>query len=140
VINNLAMVANPYIAARVTSDTKERFAALARRQGLSESALLKRLVVAALALTESSKPGDPGVVQPVAATGKISVRLRSDDLLLLRERAQARQIPTATYVFSMPPGTSAEKVLKAVRRLALNEWQLKHRYAMTLHNDAKANV
>jgi hypothetical protein len=38
-------------------------------------------------------------------------------------------------IFSMPPGTSPEKVLKAVRRLALNEWQLKHRYAMTLHND-----
>jgi DNA-binding NarL/FixJ family response regulator len=65
---------------------------------LSESALLKRLVVAALVLTDSSKPDDSGVVQPVAATGKISVRLRSDDLLLLRERAQARQIPTATYV------------------------------------------
>jgi hypothetical protein len=92
------MVANPYIAARVTSDTKERFAALARRQGLSESTLLKRLVAAALVLTDSSTPDDPGVVQPVAATGKISVRLRSDDLLLLRERAQARQIPTATYV------------------------------------------
>jgi hypothetical protein len=93
VINNFAMAANPYIAARVTSDAKERFAALARRQGLSESALLKRLVVV---MTDSSKPGDPGVVQPVAATGKISVRLRSDDLLLLRERAQTRQIPTAT--------------------------------------------
>jgi hypothetical protein len=53
-------------------------------------------VAAALVLTDSSTPGDPGVVQPVAATGKISVRLRSDDLLLLRERAQARQIPTAT--------------------------------------------
>src|ERR1700704_4399127 len=92
------MTANPYIAARVTFDTKERFADLARRQGLSESALLKRLVVAALVLTDSSRPGDPGVVQPVAATGKISVRLRSDDLLLLRERAQTRQIPTATCV------------------------------------------
>jgi antitoxin component of RelBE/YafQ-DinJ toxin-antitoxin module len=41
------MLAHPYIAARVTSDTKERFAALVRRQGLSESALLKRLVAAA---------------------------------------------------------------------------------------------
>jgi hypothetical protein len=40
-------------------------------------------------------------------------------------------------IFSMPPGTPPQKVLQAVRKLALNEWQLKHRYAMTLHNDDK---
>jgi type IV secretory pathway VirD2 relaxase len=38
-------------------------------------------------------------------------------------------------IFSMPPGTSSDKVLKAVRKFALNEWQLKHRYAMVLHTD-----
>jgi hypothetical protein len=38
-------------------------------------------------------------------------------------------------IFSMPPGTLREKVLKAVRQLAVNEWQLRHRYAMTMHND-----
>lgn len=38
-------------------------------------------------------------------------------------------------IFSMPPGTPAEKVLNAVRQLAQNEWQLKHRYAMALHTD-----
>jgi hypothetical protein len=38
-------------------------------------------------------------------------------------------------IFSMPPGTSSDKVLRAVRKLALNEWQLKHRYAMALHTD-----
>lgn len=38
-------------------------------------------------------------------------------------------------IFSMPPGTPPKKVLQAVRKLALNEWQLKHRYAMTLHTD-----
>jgi hypothetical protein len=92
------MVANPYIAARVTSDTKDRFAALARRQGVSESALLKRLVAAALVSTEPPMSDNPGVVEPVAASGKISVRLRSDHMLLLRERARTRQIPTATYV------------------------------------------
>jgi hypothetical protein len=37
--------------------------------------------------------------------------------------------------FSMPPGAPPEKVLQAVRNLALNEWQLKHRYAMVLHTD-----
>jgi hypothetical protein len=38
-------------------------------------------------------------------------------------------------IFSMPPGTPSHKVLQAVRKLALNEWQLKHRYAMALHTD-----
>lgn len=38
-------------------------------------------------------------------------------------------------IFSMPSGTRSDKVLQAVRKLALNEWQLKHRYAMALHTD-----
>ena len=38
-------------------------------------------------------------------------------------------------IFSMPPGTPSDKVLTAVRKFALNEWQLKHRYAMVLHTD-----
>jgi len=38
-------------------------------------------------------------------------------------------------IFSMQPGTPSDKVLQAVRRFALNEWQLKHRYAMVLHTD-----
>jgi hypothetical protein len=38
-------------------------------------------------------------------------------------------------IFSMPPGTRPGKVLQAVKKLAVNEWQSKHRYAMTLHTD-----
>jgi type IV secretory pathway VirD2 relaxase len=38
-------------------------------------------------------------------------------------------------IFSMPPGTRSDKVLQAVRKFALDEWQLKHRYAMALHTD-----
>src|SRR5579872_2905363 len=38
-------------------------------------------------------------------------------------------------IFSMPPRTSPDKVLKAVRRLAENEFALKHRYVMVLHTD-----
>jgi hypothetical protein len=82
----------------VTRDTKARFAALARQQGMSESALLKRFVDAALAPTTPSKPPSPGVVEPVSAAGRLSIRLRSDDLLVLRERATAREMPTSTYV------------------------------------------
>lgn len=38
-------------------------------------------------------------------------------------------------MFSMPAGTSPEKVLAAVKNLAREEFGLKHRYAMVLHTD-----
>lgn len=98
------MVADSLIATRVTASTKERFAALARSQGLSESALLKRFIDAALLTAILILPPAPEVVEivepvePVPQGGKIAVRLRTDDLLLLRERAKVRQLPTGTYV------------------------------------------
>ena len=92
------MVADSLITARVTSEMKERFAAVARYQALSESALLKRLVEAALLTVTAVQPQVTEAVEPVPVGGKISVRLRADDLLLLRERAKARAMPTSTYV------------------------------------------
>jgi hypothetical protein len=38
-------------------------------------------------------------------------------------------------IFSMPPGTSPTAVLRAVKKLAVNEWALRHRYALALHTD-----
>ncbi len=38
-------------------------------------------------------------------------------------------------IFSMPPGTPPDKLVKAVRGLIANEFALKHRYAFTLHTD-----
>lgn len=92
------MVAGSLISARVTAARKAQFAALAHQQGLTESALLKRLVNSALLASEFVHSDVIEPVERVAATGKISVRLNPDDLLLLRERAQARSVPTATYV------------------------------------------
>jgi len=92
------MVADSLITARVTSEMKERFRAVACYQGLSESTLLKRLVEAALLTAATVRPQVPESIEPVAVGGKISARLRTDDLLLLRERAKARAIPTSTYV------------------------------------------
>jgi type IV secretory pathway VirD2 relaxase len=50
---------------------------------------------------------------------------------------RGRRAPKLVHniIFSMPPGTPSGEVLQAVRKLALNEWQLKHRYAMALHTD-----
>jgi hypothetical protein len=38
-------------------------------------------------------------------------------------------------IFSMPEGTPPGKVLRAVRKLAVEQFALKHRYAMVLHTD-----
>ena len=92
------MVADSLISARVTAARKAQFAALAHQQGLTESALLKRLVNSALLSSEVVQSDVIEPVERVAASGKISVRLNPEDLLLLRERAQARSVPTATYV------------------------------------------
>jgi hypothetical protein len=92
------MNADALIAARVPADTKQRFAAVARHQGVSESVLLRRLVDAALITAVPSKEPAVERVESVGVTGKISVCLRPDDFTLVRERAAGRQMPTGTYV------------------------------------------
>ena len=54
-----------------------------------------------------------------------------------RHRRHDRSPPKLVHkvLFSMPPGTPPEKVLKAVRNFAREEFALKHRYAMVLHTD-----
>jgi uncharacterized protein (DUF1778 family) len=82
----------------VTRDTKERFAAVARHQGLSDSAMLKRLVD--LMLQTASGGGVPSIplTRRSARDSRLTVRLHPDDQSLLRERAAARGMPAATYV------------------------------------------
>jgi mobilization protein NikA len=89
-----------HLSTWVTADLKDRFAAAAARQGLSESALLKRLVEQLLAgageeFTAERRPA------PVARDARVSVRLVPDDRLLLRERAAARGMPAASYVSTL---------------------------------------
>ena len=72
-------------------------------------------------------------------------RLPDDWNLDLEEAGARRQIGKGTkakpvrlahkIVFSMPPGTSPDKVLSAVQNLCREEFALKHRYAMALHTD-----
>lgn len=82
----------------ISIESKQRFARMAQAQGLSESALLRRLVEVSLITTGSVETSALRPIEAVATSGRISVRLCDDDLLLLRERARARQLPTSTYV------------------------------------------
>ena len=87
-----------HLATWVTRETKERFAAAARLQGMSDSALLQRLVTLML---QTANAGDiPSVAddnRPVR-DARLTIRLRAEDQLLLHERAAARGMPSATYV------------------------------------------
>jgi hypothetical protein len=82
----------------VTRETKARFAAVARHQGLSESAMLKRLVD--LMLQTAGAGMTPTVVsEGMGSTDlRITVRLPNDDHALLRERAMARGTAPSTYL------------------------------------------
>ena len=99
-VEQLAHVnADQFIVARVSSATKARLRALAERQQLSESALLRRLVELVL-LKAGLSPiimDTPTDARPLR-TARLMIRLCADDQLLLRERATARGIAPATYV------------------------------------------
>ena len=93
------MNADQFIVARVSSETKARLHALAEREQLSESAFLRRLVEFVLLKAGLS----PILTEtPTGArslrTARLMIRLRPDDQILLRERAAARGMPSATYV------------------------------------------
>ena len=92
------MSADQFIGARVSSDTKERLRALADRQQLSESAMLKRLLDVTLHAAD-----EPGPIRSYAngkalRAARLYVRLQADDQQLLLERATARSMASATYV------------------------------------------
>ncbi len=76
---------------------KAHFRALADRQQLTESALLKRLIT----LTIQGVSGGGGEAHKPSRRrsvgGRVCIRLRAEDQLLLEERASARQMATATY-------------------------------------------
>jgi hypothetical protein len=82
----------------VTRETKERFAAVARHQGLSDSALLKRLVELMLQTAGAAELVIIEAVGRPARDSRVTVRLRIGDQQLLRERAAARGMPSATYL------------------------------------------
>ena len=92
------MVANHFIAARVSSEMKSRLKTLAEQRQLSESALLKRLLELTLDGAAEPQLGNPAGTRRVARAARLYLRLRPDDQLLLAERSAARGMAAATYV------------------------------------------
>ena len=107
------MAAAQFLKARVSSEMKERVHALAEQQLITESVWLKRLVAAALRDSPRDGSAESRAARTIGATRRtgvlqddredtpsmrVCIRLRPDDRLLLRERAIARGMPSATYV------------------------------------------
>jgi len=91
------MAASPCIQCRVDPQLKWRLRTIALERGLTESAMLKRLVIAAVGMAPAS---DASVfaAEPVAPRARVYVRLRRSDHAQLRERAAGRGLAPATYV------------------------------------------
>jgi len=86
-----------HLSTWVSGQVKRQLTAVAACQGISESALLRRLVEQML--TSSGLEGSVPAVAPAdTRVARVTIRLMPDDRLLLHERAAARSIPAATYV------------------------------------------
>lgn len=94
----LAMVADHFIAARVSSETKARLKALADRRKISESAVLKQLPELTPDGGMDSRLRPVESAPQVARAVRLYVLLHPDDQLLLAERAAGRRMAAATYV------------------------------------------
>ncbi|HEY6644526.1 hypothetical protein [Povalibacter sp.] len=86
------------ISTWVPAQTKARFAALARQRGLSESALMKRLLEQALVIAEGGAAPSLPEEARLPRSQRLSIRLVPGDRVLLRERAAARSLAAASYV------------------------------------------
>ena len=95
----LRMADEAFIHCRVPAATKAALSAVARHQGLTDSALLKRMIDLALQ-SANAVPivSAAGAVDPGPRASRLMVRLQADDQMLLRERASARRLAPATYV------------------------------------------
>jgi len=92
-------MADAFIHCRVPVATKAAFGVLARYQGMTGSALLRRMIDLSFQSAGVVSGTDAVAARlPSARGSRLTVRLRGDDQLLLRERAAARGMAPATYV------------------------------------------
>jgi hypothetical protein len=92
------MAAVPFVAARVTPEMKTLLHALAEREQITESALVRQLLE--VMLRRSAIEGFPKLdaLEKVSRDARLTVRLEPDDRILLCQRAVARGMRSATYV------------------------------------------
>jgi hypothetical protein len=98
------MGATEVIKTRLTPEDKARVATVTQTELLSESIWLRRLVLRELqAFHPTQMAGDVLAIRGRCSThrgaaSRLNVRLRTEDRLLLHERAAARGMASATYI------------------------------------------
>lgn len=92
------MDAPDLVATRVSPETTSKIRPFAERQQRSESALLRQLLYLA---TRDARDPEAHALRSSRRRlrgSRVNLRLNSDDLMLLMQRAQARDMPLATFV------------------------------------------
>jgi predicted DNA-binding protein len=94
------MSADAFIQVRVAPEVKGRLQALAERENITESALVRQLLITMLRVQVSAGESDPEpeMTEAIPRDSRVWVRLRLEDRKLLKARARARGVPSATYV------------------------------------------
>lgn len=95
------MASDSFIQCRVSAATKEALRAAAQRQQMTESALVKRLIEFMLQMAGSTEPQVGLEEDPASRHARLYVRLTPEDWALLRSRAEARGMPSATYASNL---------------------------------------
>jgi len=95
---NVLMTEFALIACRVPSETKARVRQLAEREGITESTLVRQLLELVLRAAGLDEPPTIESPEKVNRDARLNVRLEPEDSRLLKERAKARGIPSATYL------------------------------------------
>jgi hypothetical protein len=90
--------ATELLKTRVTPDTKRIIRALAQRQQVTESAWLRRLIEVTLQTAGASCSDDTDLEKISIRATRLTIRLVTEDQLLLKARASARGVAAATYV------------------------------------------
>jgi len=93
--------ATQMLKTRVTHEAKQIVESVARRQQLTESAWLRRLVMTTLQSTGATAELVPESPDEPPRAGRLMIRLTASDRLLLRARAAARGMATATYASAL---------------------------------------
>lgn len=97
----LLMAAEAFIQCRVPQSTKSALRAVAERQQLTESALLKRMLELVLHTAGAAEAGEVIVADRPSRRARLYVRLTAGDLQLLQARSAARCLAPATYVSNL---------------------------------------
>lgn len=111
-----AKSSQPSITARPTYDEKQRFATLARSRGVSESALALSAIRAVIQTDCGSI--DATTSPRIAATDRITIRLRPGDGDAIARRAEQRNLKPSAYIAALVRAHVAANPPLAVDELA----------------------